>query len=106
MRPELASLEGRVAVVTGGASGIGNSIARCLSNFGASVVVPDLNGDGAEALAAELRGLGRRALGFACDVRAQADVDRVLDATLREFDRLDVLVNNVGTTFRKLFMEM
>jgi len=106
MNPEKAMLTGRVAIVTGGAEGIGNAIARCLAAFGADVVVPDINEDGARKVAAEIRGTGRRALSLQCDVTRQADVDRMMAATLREFGRVDVLINNVGGTIRKLFMEM
>jgi NAD(P)-dependent dehydrogenase (short-subunit alcohol dehydrogenase family) len=106
MDPGRASLTGRTAIVTGGGSGIGNAIARALSNFGASVVVADCDGDSAQQLAQDLRSGGGTALAVRCDVRRQADVDDLFGRTLDEFGRLDILVNNVGGTIRKLFVDM
>jgi NAD(P)-dependent dehydrogenase (short-subunit alcohol dehydrogenase family) len=101
-----ASLVGRAAIVTGGASGIGAAIARALSDAGADVVVGDIDGDGAEQLAASLLKQGRRALAMGADVRLQHDVEALFASTMEEFGHVDVLVNNVGGTIRKLFVEM
>jgi 3-oxoacyl-[acyl-carrier protein] reductase len=85
------SLEGRTAVVTGAAQGLGEAIARALHARGASVVVADVNGDGAERVAALL---GERAGAAHVDVRDRASVESVLDAA----GRVDVLVNNAART--------
>ena len=106
MHPDKASLAGRAALVTGGASGIGAGIARSLSNFGADVVIADIDGAAATGLADELRAAGQRAVGVHCDVRVQADVDEVFARTRAELGRLDVLFNNVGGTVRKNFLDM
>jgi 3-oxoacyl-[acyl-carrier protein] reductase len=91
------SLEGRTAVVTGAAQGLGEAIARALHARGASVVVADVNGEGAEHVAASLRGGARAA---ELDVRERASVKRVLD----DAGRVDVLVNNAArTVFRPLW---
>jgi len=91
------SLDGRTAVVTGAAQGLGEAIARALHARGASVVVADANGEGAERVAASL---ARRAVAAEVDVRELAALERVLD----EAGRVDVLVNNAArTVFRPLW---
>jgi NAD(P)-dependent dehydrogenase (short-subunit alcohol dehydrogenase family) len=87
---------GQVAVVTGGGQGIGRGIALRLARDGMDLVVADLGGAAAEAVAAEARALGRRAIGLAVDVTQAADRERMLAAALGELGRLDVLVNNAA----------
>jgi NAD(P)-dependent dehydrogenase (short-subunit alcohol dehydrogenase family) len=89
--PELVSLAGRVAVVTGGARGIGLAVGRRLAEAGARVVLGDLDGPGAEAAAAELGGVG-----VEVDVRDAAAATRLADLAVSTFGRLDVWVNNAG----------
>jgi NAD(P)-dependent dehydrogenase (short-subunit alcohol dehydrogenase family) len=92
--PELFSLDGRVAVVTGASSGLGDRFARVLHSAGASVVVAARRADRLEALADEL---GRdRVLVVPCDVAVDDDCERLVSTTLEHFGRLDVLVNNAG----------
>jgi NAD(P)-dependent dehydrogenase (short-subunit alcohol dehydrogenase family) len=87
-------LEGRVAVVTGGASGIGRAIARRVAAEGArGVVVADLDGPGAETVAAEI---GDKASGIVCDVSSQEQVDRLLDHAEDAFGPVDVFFANAG----------
>jgi 3-oxoacyl-[acyl-carrier protein] reductase len=90
-----ALLNRRAAVVTGGGQGIGLEIGRMLAAHGADVVLADLDGDRAAAAAASL---GGTALGLACDVTQEADVDRVVEQCLDRFGRLDTFVNNAGVT--------
>jgi 3-oxoacyl-[acyl-carrier protein] reductase len=85
------SFEGRTAVVTGAAQGLGEAIARALHARGASVVVADVNGAGAEHVAGSL---GERARGAHVDVRDRASVERLLE----DAGRVDVLVNNAART--------
>ena len=85
-------LKDRVAIVTGGAQGIGRAIADKLGAEGATVVVADLNGAGAEAAAAAIPG----AVGMQADVSSPADVGRLVDETVRRFGKLDILVNNAA----------
>jgi len=91
------SLEGRTAVVTGAAQGLGEAIARALHARGAAVVVADVNHRDAERVAASLV---ERARGVAVDVRDRASVERLLAGA----DRVDILVNNAArTVFRSLW---
>jgi NAD(P)-dependent dehydrogenase (short-subunit alcohol dehydrogenase family) len=90
---QLLSLDGQIALVTGGATGIGEGIARTLAAAGATVHIADLDGDGAQRVAGEL---GGGCSGFTMDV---TDAEAVADAMKRlgEHGGLDILVNNAGT---------
>jgi 3-oxoacyl-[acyl-carrier protein] reductase len=84
-------LQGKVAVVTGGASGFGEGIARRFAAEGAHVVIADLNGEAAQKLAGEISGLAVRA-----DISRGADVKAVAKAAIDRFGGIDILVNNAG----------
>jgi NAD(P)-dependent dehydrogenase (short-subunit alcohol dehydrogenase family) len=84
---------GKVAIVTGGASGIGAAIVRDLAARGARVVVADFNGDGAGQLASEV---GESCRAFTVDVGDAVRVKAMVDFAMREFGRLDLAVNNAG----------
>ena len=86
-------LNDKVAIVTGGARGIGAGIARVLAESGARVAVVDLDGDQAEKTAAEL---ANGSLGFACDVADEKAVTDVVAAVVERLGGLDILVNNAG----------
>jgi NAD(P)-dependent dehydrogenase (short-subunit alcohol dehydrogenase family) len=85
-----------VAVVTGGASGIGRATALELARRGADVVIADLHVERMEATVAELEGLGRRALGVRCDVTSDEEVDALAAESLRAMGRVDLVMNNAG----------
>ncbi len=89
-------VKGQVAIVTGGAQGIGRTIALRLAADGYDVVVVDLRMEGAAKVADEARALGRRALPLAIDVAASDGRQRMIDETLATFGRLDALVNNAA----------
>ncbi|MBT9368955.1 3-hydroxybutyrate dehydrogenase [Rhizobium sp. CSW-27] len=90
-------LKGKVAVITGSASGIGAAIARRYVEEGADVVIADLNREAAEAKAAELSALGRgKAIGIAMDVTSEEAVNAGVAATIEHFGRVDILVSNAG----------
>src|SRR5205085_4223874 len=90
-------LSGRVAIVTGGATGLGLQFATGLAEAGASLVLCARDGARCERAAEQLAGLGVRTLGLACDVRSEEDVDAVVRKTLDELGPIDILVNNAGT---------
>ena len=89
-------LTDRVALVTGGGKGIGRGIALAFAEAGADVVVAARTAADLEASAEQVRERGRRALPVVADVTRSEDLERLVDATLEEFGRIDVLVNNAG----------
>jgi meso-butanediol dehydrogenase/(S,S)-butanediol dehydrogenase/diacetyl reductase len=90
------AVTGQVAIVTGGGQGIGRGIALRLAQDGFDLVVADLSSEAAESVAAEARAMGRRALGIAANVSSAIDRETVVDQTLKQLGRLDVLVNNAA----------
>ena len=89
-------LQGKVAIVTGAASGIGKEIARVFAQEGAVVAIADLNGDGANAAAHEIDSAGKRAIGIAMDVTDEKQVDVGTAKVIEKFGALDILVSNAG----------
>lgn len=86
-----------ITIVTGAGRGIGRGIALACAAAGSDVVVTSRTIDELETLAAEIRDMGRRVLVHPADVSQEAEVKSLVDATMAEFGRVDVLVNNVGT---------
>jgi NAD(P)-dependent dehydrogenase (short-subunit alcohol dehydrogenase family) len=96
---ELFDLSGKVAIVTGGGSGLGRQMAEALAESGADVVLCARKAERCAQAAAELRGLGIRALGLACDIRDPEQIDAIVGRTVDELGRVDILVNNSGTSW-------
>ncbi len=92
----LFSLDDQVAVITGGAKGIGLGVAETLAAAGAAVVLADTDAEGAEAAAATLNAHGRTALAVRTDTSDEASVEDLVAAVMDRFGRLDVLVNNAA----------
>ena len=92
----METLRDKVAVITGAASGIGRAIACALTDRGAHIVAVDLDDDGVRALADELSNRGGAALPQHADVAESVAFERIRDAALQRFGRIDVVVNNVG----------
>jgi len=99
-------LSDKIAIVTGAAQGIGESIALHFAQEGAHVVVCDLNVSGAELVAEKIRSIGRRALALKVDVTKVVDVQAMVDETLKEFGRIDVFVNSAGILKHSFFIDM
>ena len=90
-------LKGKVAIITGAASGFGEGMAKRFAEEGAKVVVADLNASGAERVAGEI---GAAAVACKTDVSSRADVDAMVKLATDRFGRLDIMVNNAGYTHR------
>lgn len=89
-------LAGKVAIVTGGGSGIGRGIVLAMAGEGADVAIPDIQVLNAEKVAGEVKALGRRAVAMKADVTSAADVKAMIDRTREALGRIDILVNNAG----------
>jgi 3-oxoacyl-[acyl-carrier protein] reductase len=100
------SLKDKVAVVTGGARGIGRSVVLRLAEAGADVVVSDILLEAAEATASEVRALGRKSLAIATDVAKLVQTEQLIESVIKEFGRVDILINNAGITRDNLLMRM
>ncbi|MFI4974712.1 MAG: glucose 1-dehydrogenase [Caulobacterales bacterium] len=96
MSDRVGRVQGKVALVTGAASGLGAESARRLAREGAAVMLTDRTVDAGEAVAAAIADAGGRAAFLAHDVTSEADWQAAVAATVRQFGRLDVLVNNAG----------
>ncbi len=102
----MGSLEGKVALVTGAARGIGQAVAVRLATAGADLALCDLQVDWLSETQAKVQALGRRAECFTMNVAEGADVTRAVDEVEAAFGRIDVLVNNAGITKDGLMMRM
>jgi NAD(P)-dependent dehydrogenase (short-subunit alcohol dehydrogenase family) len=102
----LLELDGRVAIVIGGTSGIGRAIAHGLAEAGADVVCSSRRGEQVEAVASEIESIGRKTIRCVSDVADQASLERLLDETIAAFGKADILVNSAGTTKRAPSLEL
>lgn len=103
--PAAAALEGKVALVTGAAQGIGAGAAQALAAFGADLAICDRNEAGMRETAASIEGLGRRCATGLLDVRDTEAVDAWVEELAGTYDHLDVLVNNAGGGFYASFAD-
>ncbi len=99
-------LKGKVAIVTGGAQGIGKSIAMQLAQAGANVVIADVVEEVAKSTAQEISQKGNEAISIKVDVSSLSSVEEMAKKTLDKFGRIDILVNNAGITRDALVMRM
>jgi 3-oxoacyl-[acyl-carrier protein] reductase len=96
MTRDTRRLDGKIAMVTGAAKGIGAAIADALASEGARVAALDLDAEGVEALAKALRAGGADAMALGADVTRATDIARAVDGMLARWGRADILVNNAG----------
>jgi 2-hydroxycyclohexanecarboxyl-CoA dehydrogenase len=99
------SLEGKVALITGGSRGIGKESALAFARHGADVVVTSRTLSDLEKVAAEVRSLGRKALAISVDVSESAQIRAAVNTALKEFGKIDILVNNAGWHLMERFTE-
>ena len=99
-------LAGKVALVTGGAQGIGKAIALLLAQNGSDIVISDINLEKAEETVKEIEGAGQRAMAIKVDVANSGEVERMVQTILERFGHIDILVNNAGIARDKLILRM
>lgn len=103
---EVMNLEGKVAIITGGASGIGLASAKRLAEVGATIALCDINETNGKEAAAEIQKLGTEARFYTCDVTSDNECRRTIDAIFGDFGRIDILFNNAGIIWRKSVTEL
>lgn len=96
---ELFDLTGKTAIVTGGGRGLGRQIAFALAEADARVVICSRKLDACQAVSEELQKIGKQSIALACDVTHPADIERVIEETVRRFGTIDILVNNSGISW-------
>jgi len=96
---QLFDLTGRVAIITGGSIGLGRQMAEALAEMGANLVLCARKKERCEEAAHELEKLGVRAMALGCDVKDQAGVQQLVETTLAQFGRIDILINNAGISW-------
>jgi NAD(P)-dependent dehydrogenase (short-subunit alcohol dehydrogenase family) len=103
---QLFDVTGRVAIVTGGSAGLGRQMAQGLAEMGANVVLCARRKERCEQAAEELRQIGAQALALGCDVRSPDQIRSAVEATISQFGRIDILINNAGTSWGAPVLEM
>ncbi len=103
---DLFDLTGRTAIVTGGSVGLGRQMAEALAEMGANLVLCARKKERCVQAAEELQTLGVKTLALACDVKNPADIHAVVASTLAAFGRIDILINNAGTSWGAPVEEM
>jgi NAD(P)-dependent dehydrogenase (short-subunit alcohol dehydrogenase family) len=103
---QMFDLAGRIAIITGGSIGLGRQMAEGLAEMGANVVLCARKKERCEQAAEQLRQLGMKTLALGCDVKNPDQVQAVVDATVSQFGRVDILINNAGTSWGAPVEEM
>jgi 3-oxoacyl-[acyl-carrier protein] reductase len=102
----MGELKNKVALVTGGARGIGKAIVLELASQGAHIVISDIDEMGAKKTADEAKALGIQSISIKADVSSSQDVESLIKTVLEQFGKIDILVNNAGITRDNLLMRM
>jgi gluconate 5-dehydrogenase len=96
---DIFNLEGKAAIVTGGASGLGQQMALGLAEAGSNIIVCSRKLERCQEMAHKIESLGVKALAFRCDLNREEEIDHVVKETVKEFGKIDILVNNSGRTW-------
>lgn len=102
----MSALSGKVAIITGGAAGIGRATAVLLAREGAAVAIADMNAEAGQSVVAEITKAGGRAIFEPADVTRGPDCKRVAQCTISEFGRIDILFNNAGIIRRATILDL
>jgi gluconate 5-dehydrogenase len=103
---QLFDLTGRVAIITGGSIGLGRQMAEGLAEMGANLVLCARKKERCEQAAEELQACGVKTLAVGCDVKEPSNVQELVNATISQFGRIDILINNAGTSWGAPIEEM
>jgi NAD(P)-dependent dehydrogenase (short-subunit alcohol dehydrogenase family) len=103
---DLFNLEGKVAVVCGAGGGIGGAIAQALAGYGANIMIVDRDLASARSNADRISGMGARALAYGLDITDLAAIEKMTEAAVAEFGRIDILVNSAGMNIRKAVVDI
>ncbi|MGA2401976.1 MAG: SDR family oxidoreductase [Syntrophobacteraceae bacterium] len=101
----MSQISGRNVLITGGASGIGLLVARKLAEWGAKVIIWDIDDSNLEKIAGEIKAQGHSVAVYHCDVSIRTEVYRVAEMVKRDFGKVDILINNAGIVSGKSFLE-
>lgn len=99
-------MKGHTAIITGGARGIGKAIAESLASRGVNIVIVDVNAEIANETARDLEKFGIKSLALKADVSNSSDVSAIFDSAIKEFSKIEILVNNAGITRDGLLLRM
>ena len=103
---DLFNLQGKVAVVCGAGGGIGGAIAQALAGYGANIMIVDRDLASARSNADRISGMGARALAYGLDITDLAAIEKMTEAAVAEFSRIDILVNSAGMNIRKAVVDI
>lgn len=103
---DLFNLQGKVAVVCGAGGGIGGAIAQALAGYGANIMIVDRDLASARSNADRISGMGARALAYGLDITDLAAIEKMTEAAVAEFGRIDILVNSAGMNIRKAVVDI
>ena len=106
MKESILEVNGKIALVTGGAQGIGKAIALLLAQKGSDVIVSDVNLEKAEETVREIEAIRRRSMAIRANVAVFDEVEKMVQALIERFGRIDILVNNAGIARDKLLLRM
>jgi len=106
LEEDLMKLKDRVAIVTGGGSGIGRAICVHIAREGGHVVIPDINLDSAQATADIIKQEGGQSIAIRVDVTQKKEVQEMVETTLKGFGKIDILLNNAGTDIKGAITEL